>query len=195
MYRITGTSSVTVFGLTQVRAGSTAPSLNLTELASHHERDRYGNRTVMSQVVPGVPVPVRAPVKRHRGTGMSAWPAIVERWLLLGPRHQGEDDPRCSLAWAPLPSPSPPPSLTGCERCAVVGGDVCVSGFGCGLASGFGCGLARECVRLSPVERGAAWSGSQGAASESAAGKKRHRHAGGREDSMVTNGDRKTNNC
>ena len=22
------------------------------------------------------------------------------------------------------------PSLTGCERCAVVGGDVCVSGFG-----------------------------------------------------------------
>jgi hypothetical protein len=55
----TGTSTVTVFGLTQVRAGSTAPSLNLTELACHHERDRYGNRTVMSQVVPGVPVPVR----------------------------------------------------------------------------------------------------------------------------------------
>ena len=42
----TGTSSVTVFGLTQVRAGSTAPSLNLTELVSHHERDRYGNRAV-----------------------------------------------------------------------------------------------------------------------------------------------------
>ena len=72
----------------------------------------------------------------------------------LGPaaRVLGEDDPRCSLAWAPLPSPSPPPSLIGCERCAVVGGDVCVSGFGCGLA--------RECVRLPPVERGAApWGG------------------------------------
>jgi hypothetical protein len=49
----------------------------------------------------------------------SAWPAVIERWLLLGPRRQGEDDPRCSLAWAPLPSPSPPPSLIRCERCAV----------------------------------------------------------------------------
>jgi hypothetical protein len=62
--------------------------------------------------------------------------------------------------------------------CAVVGGDVCVSGFGCGLASGFGCGLARECVRLPPVERGAAGSGSQGAASESAAGSGRLRGCG-----------------
>ena len=110
--------------------------------------------------------------------GASQAAPVVERWLLLGPRRQGEDDPHCSLAWAPLPSPSPPPSLTGCERCAVVGGDVCVLGFGCGLASGFGCGLARECVRLPPVERVAAASGSQGAASESAAGSGRLRGCG-----------------
>jgi hypothetical protein len=111
-----------------------------------------------------------APVPRGFAWLRSAWPSIVERWLLLGPRRQGEDDPRCSLAWAPLPSPSPPPSLIGCERCAVVCGDVCVPGFGCGLAC--------ECVRLPPVERGAAGSGSQGAASESAAGSGRLRGCG-----------------
>ena len=106
-----------------------------------------------------------APVPRGLAWLMSAWPAIVERWLLLGPRRQGEDYPRCSLAWAPLPPPS-----FGCERCAVVCGDVCVPGFGCGLA--------RECVRLPPVERVAAASGSQGAASESAAGSGRLRGCG-----------------
>ena len=104
-----------------------------------------------------------APVPRGLAWLRSAWPAIVERWLLLGPRRQGEDDPHCSLAWAPLPSPSPPPSLIGCERCAVVCGDVCVPGFGCGLAC---------------EERGAAGSGSQGAASEPAAGSGRLRGCG-----------------
>ena len=55
---------------------------------------------------------------------------------------------------------------------------MCASRGSGGLASGFGCGLARECVRLPPVERGAAGSGSQGAASESAAGSGRLRGCG-----------------
>jgi hypothetical protein len=33
-----------------------------------------------------------APVPRGLAWLRSAWPAIVERWLLLGPRRQGEDD-------------------------------------------------------------------------------------------------------
>ena len=64
------------------------------------------------------------------------------------------DDPRCSPAWAPLPSPSPPPRLRSgewCARwCAVVCGDARASrgSVGCpgsSRGSGFG-GCA--CVRL-----------------------------------------------
>ena len=106
-----------------------------------------------------------APLPRGLAWLRSAWPAIVERWLLLGPRRQGEDDfsllsrlpspmpsgsrPRCSHVRAPSPSPSPPPRLIvwfgvvwslwcGVVLSGVVSvvcGDACVRG-----------GLARESV-------------------------------------------------